>query len=184
MTAERTPPPPPPESHTPPTMCARHPRVETALACGRCGTPICPRCLVYTPAGTRCPTCAAVGRPRMYVMGPLDYARGVATALVVGVALGFAGAMIFRPTPAIGLFPLLFAVIGGYGTGTAVAEALNLTTSRKRGREMQIIAGAAVILAAVTRLALVGAPWVMVVRDVSGLLMVVIAISVASSRLR
>ena len=184
MTAERMPPTPPPDPRTPPTMCVRHPRVETALACGRCGTPICPRCLVYTPAGTRCPTCATIGRPRMYVLGPLDYARAVTTALVVGVVLGFVGAMIFRPTPAIGLFPLLFAVIGGYGAGTVVAEALNLATSRKRGRAMQMIAGAAVILAALVRLAFAGVPWEMAVRDVSGLLMVVIAISVASSRLR
>ncbi|MSQ30260.1 MAG: hypothetical protein EXR68_07225 [Dehalococcoidia bacterium] len=180
MTSQTT----PPATPAPPTMCARHPHVETGLACGRCGTPICPRCLVYTPAGVRCPACAIIGRPMMYVLGPADYANAIATALVVGVALGFAGAMIFRPTPAIGLFPLLFAVLGGYGAGTAVAEVLNLTTGRKRGRETQIIASAAVILAAFTRLALAAVPWVMVVRDVSGLLMVVIAISVASNRLR
>lgn len=167
-----------------PTMCARHPDVETGLACGRCGTPICPRCLVYTPAGTRCPTCAAIGRPKMYVLAPLDYARGVATAIVTGIALGFAGALIFRPTPAIGLFPLLFAILGGYGAGTVVAEALNLATGRKRGREMQIIAGATIVLAALARLVFAGAPWEMAVRDVSGLLMVVVAASIASSRLR
>ncbi|MSQ30801.1 MAG: hypothetical protein EXR64_02080 [Dehalococcoidia bacterium] len=165
-------------------MCARHPDVETGLSCGRCGTPICPRCLVYTPAGTRCPTCARIGRPRMYILTPLDYARAVATALVVGVALGFAGAIVFRPTPAIGLLPLLFAFLSGTGAGTAIAEALNVTTGRKRGREMQFIAGGAVVLAAVARLGFAGAPWLMAVRDVSGLLMVVIAVSVASSRLR
>ena len=179
-----SPPPPTGGSTTAPTMCARHPDVETVLSCGRCGTPICPRCLVYTPAGTRCPSCAAIGRPRMYVLSPLDYARAITTALVVGIALGLVGAFVFRPTSAIGLFSLVFAVAGGYGVGTAIAEAFNLTTSRKRGREMQMIAGGGVILAAVTRLVLWGAPWEMAVRDVSGLMMVAIAISVASSRLR
>ena len=120
----------------------------------------------------------------MYILTPLDYARAVATALVVGVALGFAGAIVFRPTPAIGLLPLLFAFLSGTGAGTAIAEALNVTTGRKRGREMQFIAGGAVVLAAVARLGFAGAPWLMAVRDVSGLLMVVIAVSVASSRLR
>jgi len=165
-------------------MCARHADVETVLACGRCGTPICPRCLVYTPGGTRCPTCAAIGRPKMYVLGPLDYARAVAAAAIAGVTLGYAAAVIFRPTAFIGLFPLIFAALGGYGIGSAIGAALNLATGRKRGREVQAIAGAGVVLAAAVRLFVVGAPWVMAVRDVSGLLMVVIAISVASSRLR
>ena len=177
MTADSTP-------SAAPTMCARHPDVETGLACGRCGTPICPRCLVYTPAGTRCPTCASIGRPKMYVLAPLDYARGIATALLVGPALGFVGALLFRPTPAIGLFSMLFAVLGGYGAGVAAAEALNVTMGRKRGREVQLIAGATVVLAVVARFILAGAPVEFVVRDILGPLMAVIGISVASSRLR
>lgn len=165
-------------------MCARHPDVETGLSCGRCGTPICPRCLVYTPAGTRCPTCAAIGRPKMYTLGPLDYARAVVTAVVVGVAVGFAAALLFAPSPRIGLFSIIFAAAGGYGAGIAMAEALNLTTSRKRGREMQIIAGGGVMLAALTRLVVSGVPLEFVVRDFGGLMLVAIAVSVASSRLR
>lgn len=39
-------------------QCARHARVQTRLRCGRCETPICPRCTVHTPAGTRCRACA------------------------------------------------------------------------------------------------------------------------------
>lgn len=38
--------------------CTRHPKVITRLRCGRCETPICPKCSVSTPAGMRCPTCA------------------------------------------------------------------------------------------------------------------------------
>ena len=167
-----------------PTMCARHPDVETGLACGRCGTPICPRCLVYTPAGTRCPTCASIGRPKMYVLGPLDYAKATVTAIVVGIAVGFVAALLISPSPRIGLFSLIFAVAGGYAVGTVIAEALNLITGRKRGREMQIVEGAGVILAAVTRIVVSGVPIEYVVRDIAGLMMVAIAVSVASARLR
>lgn len=176
MTTDATP--------TPPTMCARHPDVETGLTCGRCGTPICPRCLVYTPAGTRCPTCATIGRPKMYVLGPLDYARAIGTAVVVGLVLGFAAAIVLGPGGRLGLFSLLIAAGVGYGVGIAMGETLNLTTGRKRGREMQIIAAAGVVLVALTRFVLSGVPVEFLLRDFGGLILVAIAISVASSRLR
>ncbi len=38
--------------------CCRHTKTVTRLRCGRCEAPICPKCTVYTPAGTRCRTCA------------------------------------------------------------------------------------------------------------------------------
>lgn len=38
--------------------CARHPKMQTRLRCGRCEAPICPRCTAYSPAGTRCRACA------------------------------------------------------------------------------------------------------------------------------
>ena len=172
---------------TPPTMCARHPDVETGLSCGRCDTPICPRCMVYTPAGARCPDCAAIGRPRMYVMAAADYARAVPTALVLGVALGIAGAMLLSPSARIGLFSIAIAVAGGYGVGIAMGEALNLVTRRKRGREIQVIAGAGVALAWLTRLALfvaAGAPPIVGLADVTGLMLMAIGIAAATSRLR
>lgn len=39
-------------------FCARHTQVITRLRCGRCEAPICPKCTVYTPAGTRCRVCS------------------------------------------------------------------------------------------------------------------------------
>jgi len=38
--------------------CAKHNKAVTRLRCGRCENPICPKCTVYTPGGTRCRTCA------------------------------------------------------------------------------------------------------------------------------
>jgi len=39
-------------------FCAKHTKVKTRLRCSRCEAPICPKCTVYTPAGTRCRPCA------------------------------------------------------------------------------------------------------------------------------
>ena len=38
--------------------CTKHAKAVTRLRCGRCETPICPKCTVYTPAGTRCRPCS------------------------------------------------------------------------------------------------------------------------------
>lgn len=39
-------------------FCAKHTKTVTRLRCGRCETPICPKCTVFTPAGTRCRACS------------------------------------------------------------------------------------------------------------------------------
>ena len=170
-------------SPTPIVYCARHRDVETGLTCGRCGTPICPRCLVYTPGGTRCPDCAMLRRPPMYELAPLDYAKAIAVAIAVALPLGFVGAF-FAPTRFFGMFSMLFALLGGSGAGALVAAAISRATRYKRGVPMQIIAGGAIILAAALRFYLSAAPPSMLLRDITGALLVVIAISVASSRLR
>ena len=171
---------------TPPpaTRCARHPDVETGLACGRCETPICPKCLVYTPAGTRCPDCAAIGRPKMYILGPLDYARAVATVVVVGLAVGGLYGIVLSPSPRIGLFSLLIGGAAGYGVGAAIAALLDVTTSRKRGRQIQMVAAGGVVLVWLTRLVVSGVPLGWALRDFTGFALVAVAISVASQRLR
>ena len=123
--------------------CARHPAVETLLRCGRCETPICPRCSVMTPVGARCPDCARVRRPPTYdVSGRwLWQALGAAVALVVGggfvftYVLGFIGRSLF-----IGAILYLVA-------GIAVAEALSAAANRKRGPRLQWLAVATTVLA-------------------------------------
>jgi len=67
-------------------QCATHPNVETELTCGRCGTPICPRCLVMTPVGARCRDCAQLRRIPTYEIKPTFLVRGVAAAAATGAA--------------------------------------------------------------------------------------------------
>ncbi len=50
-----------------PTVCYRHPQVETGLRCNRCNRPICPRCARQTPVGYRCPDC--IGQVQSHYTG-------------------------------------------------------------------------------------------------------------------
>lgn len=125
------------------TFCARHPNVETYLRCGRCETPICPRCLVQTPVGARCRECANVTRLPTFDVTPIFFARGLAAALVSGVVVGWAWALV-----AVNIgFGLLIGVFVGMGIGWAISEAVSLATNRKRGLTLQICVVAGVVFA-------------------------------------
>src|SRR5947207_8198116 len=88
--------------------CARHPNVETVLRCGRCETPICPKCLISTPVGARCPTCAQVKR---FATGlkPHELARSIA----FGIGVAALGSIIALFLP----FPFLPWMFMGFATG-------------------------------------------------------------------
>ena len=127
--------------------CATHPEVETGLRCGRCDTPICPRCLIMTPVGARCRACARLRAHPLYDVRPMQYLRGGAAGLAVGLVGGF----ILPNIPYIGLLGLL---ILGWATGEAVTYAAN----RKRGIGLAVIAAVATILGALGPLLLLGGP--------------------------
>ena len=98
--------------------------------------------------------------------------------------LGVSAAAVFAPTARLGIFTLLLGGAAGYGVGLVLGEALNLVTGRKRGREMQVIASAGVLLVALTRSVASGVPLEFLLRDFGGIALVLVAISVASTRLR
>jgi hypothetical protein len=167
--------------HTPAadvTYCARHPEVETYLRCGRCNTPICPRCLVQTPVGARCPTCANVRRvPTVDVTTPF-LLRGLGAALVAGVALGAAWGYITT-----GRFGLFLIILIGIGLGWAMTEAIGLATNRKRSTALAACAVAGIVVAFLVRN--VGADIGLLPRDdLWGYVAAIIAAFYASSRLR
>jgi hypothetical protein len=120
------------EDETPTLRCARHPGTETVLRCGRCETPICPRCLVGTPVGARCPNCAGVKRFRS-LLKPRELVRAVG----YGIAAGAIGSIIYAFVGAfVPLGPLIGFAIVGFGVGQAVSVGAN----RKRVRELAPIA--------------------------------------------
>ncbi|HUF54393.1 MAG TPA: B-box zinc finger protein [Dehalococcoidia bacterium] len=126
--------------------CERHPDVETGLRCGRCETPICPRCVVMTDVGARCPTCAPRRQLPQFELSPLFALRGAAAAAASGAIVGLAWG-IFLPG-GFGGFLIIFL---GIGIGYAVAESISAATNRKAGPVLQSMAVAGVILAYVVR---------------------------------
>ncbi len=166
-----------------PTVCERHPDTETELRCQRCETPICPRCMVQTPVGFRCPQCAMLRRPPMYEVAAGDYLRALAVALPLGALLGVAGALLLPPSPRAGIFVLVLALLGGAGAGRVLAVAITRVTNGKRGRAVQLVAVAALVFAGVVRLGL-GGEFDLVARDLSGIVAVGAGIIVAWERLR
>jgi hypothetical protein len=121
------------EDDSPTLRCARHPGTETVLRCGRCETPICPRCMVQTPVGARCPTCARVKRFALLVK-PVELVRAIAFGIGVGAVGTVLYQLIGRMIPFLG--PLIGFMIVGFGVGHAVSVGAN----RKRARELAPIA--------------------------------------------
>ena len=161
------------------TYCARHPNVETYLRCGRCDTPICPRCLVQTPVGARCPTCANVRRIPTVDVSPVFLLRGLAGAIVSGLAVGAFWGYISGGRGFIGFFLIFIAM----GVGWAISESVSLAANRKRASALQACAIAGVILAFFVHNIVAGIG-LLPRNDIWGYIAAGIAAFVASSRLK
>jgi uncharacterized membrane protein YeaQ/YmgE (transglycosylase-associated protein family) len=119
-------------------QCARHPKVETALSCGKCGTPICPDCSVVAPVGMRCRDCASMRSSPLYQVRPERFAL----AAVAGVAAGTLAGFVLQY---VGFFILFVApMIGGF-----LGEVILRATGRKRGARLEFLAGASVVIGAI-----------------------------------
>lgn len=133
--------------------CARHPKKETNIRCGRCETPICPDCLVHAPVGMRCPDCARVNRVPTYDV-PLPYLlRGIGAGAAVGIALGiafwFGNRFLISLALQLGLgiiLPYIYIVVI-VAIGYAIGEAVSLATNRKRGIRLKIVSALSMVLA-------------------------------------
>ena len=160
------------------TYCARHPQTETVLRCGRCETPICPRCLVQTPVGARCRDCANVRRLPTVDVKPIFLLRGAAAALGAGIGVGFVWAFTLG-----GLGLGFFAIFLGLAIGWAVGEAVSLSTNRKRSTALAACAVVGVIVAYLVRNAVLGAPLI-IQGDLWGFIAAGVGAAYAASRLR
>ncbi len=120
--------------------CARHPTIETGLACGRCATYICPRCMIPTPVGARCPDCARVTRLPTYDVQPSFATRASMAGLITGVVVGFIWWFILNNLGGVPFLPWLVSVAAGY----VIGEAISRSTNRKRGQTLALIAGISV----------------------------------------
>lgn len=158
-------------------QCARHPNVETELSCGRCETPICPRCAVFTDVGARCPACAPARKLPQFEIGPLYLLRGGAAALAAGAGLGAVWGVLLPGR--MGFLGLLLGALLGY----LIAEAVGAATNRKSGTPLQVVAAGGVIAAYLVH-NLVAGNELLPADDLFGYIAVIVAGAVAISRLR
>ena len=164
------------DSLEPILYCARHSSTETVLRCGRCETTICPRCMVHTPVGARCPDCARMRKPPMYAIGIQHYLRALAAAVFVGVVGGYVWAQ-FLPDR----ISIFFAAVVGLGLGWANAKVSDLATGGKRGVVMQVFAASGVVLAYAVHSAVAGSS---IGSDLDELILITVAVLVARTQLR
>jgi hypothetical protein len=124
-----------------PLRCAAHPDVETNLRCGKCGKPICPRCMVTTPVGARCPDCAKLYRLPTYRVSSSYYLKAVGAGLGIAIVIGVVWGIIES------YLPLYFlSLIIAAGIGWVIGEVISLSVNRKRGTWLAIIGGLAVVI--------------------------------------
>ncbi len=157
--------------------CARHPKVETRLACGRCETPICPKCMVMTDVGARCPACAPRRKLPQFEVGPLYLVRGGAAGAISAAILGALWGVLFGDL--LGLFSIFLGIGLGYG----VAEPVSWAANRKSGPALQAVAATAVVLAFLMRNLVAGIALIPA-GDLFGYVALIVAIVVAVNRLR
>jgi hypothetical protein len=118
----------------------------------------------------------------MYDLGVIDFARTAAAALVTSAPLGLLGAYLLPARPFAGFFTLAIALLMGIGAGAVISEAIE-RAGGKRGPAVQLIAVAAVAVAALLRLVF-GGDLALFNRDVAGALALVAGAAYVWNRLR
>jgi membrane protein CcdC involved in cytochrome C biogenesis len=124
-----------------PVKCATHPDVTTNLRCGKCGKPICPKCMVVTPVGARCRDCARLYKLPTFRVSVQYYLRAAATALALAVVLGLLWGFIEN------LLPFhIFSLIAAMGIGWVIGELVSRSVNRKKSSGLAVIGGAGVAI--------------------------------------
>lgn len=115
--------------------CSYHPDVETELTCTECGKPICPKEMVLTPVGYKCPEHARAARGQYRFVKPRQLAFAVATGAVVGVGGAFLVA-------SIGWGGFLIGIVWG----SLVSEAIRRASGGHRGGTVGAVAVGSIVL--------------------------------------
>ena len=129
------------------SYCPRNPKNETNLRCSRCEELICPDCMVQTPVGARCPTCARATRIPTYNVTPAFLARGIAAGVVSALGLGVAFGFLNWLSSAVAFlypYPQVAAVVG---IGYAIGEIISVSVNRKKGRSLKFVSSGSMLLA-------------------------------------
>lgn len=105
--------------------CYRHPDRETWIRCGRCDRPICTKCAMQGPVGSRCKQCGTLAYDPLTSFTTRQLGLGIGTALLAGIVAGFVSAR-------IGFFSIFIA----FFAGGIIAGLVQRATGYKRGPVM------------------------------------------------
>lgn len=111
--------------------CVNHPSVETNVSCSNCGDPICPDCMVYTPVGVKCATCARVPKSALIRIKPERLALTVGAGLLAAAAGGYVFGLVISTIS-------FFAIFVAFGLGSGVGEAISWASGRYHGQRLAV----------------------------------------------
>lgn len=114
--------------------CSYHPNVDTEMSCAECGKPICPKDMVLTPVGYKCPEHARPKRSQYTFVKPKQMVAAAAAALGAGVV----GAGILA-------FVGFGGLIGGLLWGALTAEVVRRASGGHRGGIVGAIAAGGLV---------------------------------------
>lgn len=115
-------------------FCARHKTIKTRLRCGRCESPICPKCTTFGPTGARCKQCISNRTSHIYQVSPLQFFL----AFVIAFGSSLLGVLLMSIAP---FFALLYALVAG----NLIAKAIIKAVHGKRGTPLALVATGGVL---------------------------------------
>ena len=145
------------------TACPRHSDVETNLRCARCEDPICPKCMVYAPVGSKCPDCASIGGPQIFKVTQSDLIRIGVVAGLAAIALGAVAAFLLTSLWTLdtfaGINPSIKQIVFGlaqFAAAIGVSQVMILVGGRKYSTSLRILAAALSLLFYVAEVMFIG----------------------------
>lgn len=110
--------------------CSYHPDVETEVSCAECGKPICPKEMVLTPVGYKCPEHARPKRSEYVLVKP----RQLLYAILAGLGVGVGGGLL------VGLIGWWGGFLLGFVWGSLTSEAVRRASGGHRGGTVGAVA--------------------------------------------
>ena len=132
--------------------------------------------MVHAAVGIRCQECGKGTIPPTYRVETSSLALGILAAVVLGLGGGLVLGLFVR------LLGDLVHLVALAGLGYGMSEAVGFAAGRKRGRRLQIVAGAGVALAGLVSMAITAAT--LGVWSLFDILAIALGVYVASIRLR
>lgn len=129
------------------TYCQVHPDRETRLKCNKCGRFMCTKCAVQTPTGYRCRECVRGQQKTFNTATTADYLLNFFVLGFIGLVLSIAGALIEAMT-GFGFYMIFLLLPAGYAVGRFLATLVLRLSSKRRSKNLFILATASFVLGA------------------------------------